>query len=745
MGRRFLTIGAASLASLCQRGQRALRWLELAPSGRRDDPWRALGGAVMRRGPFFALLFVALLGLVLTPAIPASAQSATLSRYAGPAPGSVSCQFEAKVSFSRPLTASGGAGNPSKVKGRLESCLSSDSVLNIRSGRITGSFVSGFGSGCTWNGNEAATLTISWRGSVNGAIGATTYRGRASFTPSVVSYSGEQLLTDSSGDEGFALPGSTHSFTATGSFPGSSTDDRMATGYSALTPSAITSACGQRRGLRSLTFSGAITIGAGIVAPPSITVGPDGALWATDVYGNDRITTSGAISDYTDPNIVSASDITSGPDGALWFTDFLGGFFNNTDGFAGTIGRLSTSGVLTTFSDPSISLPQGITTGPDGALWFTNSGSNSIGRITTSGVVSNYSDPSVDANPTAITTGPDGALWFTNSGSNSIGRITTSGAVTIYTSLSINGPNGITSGPDSALWFTNDGDNTIGRITTSGVATSYGDPSINIPGGITTGPDGALWFTNGGSPPINFSAGSYSFGGSSSIGRITTSGVVTRFTDPSINSPGAITSGPDGAVCGSPTAETACSLCSTGTCSHRGRMRRSAASPRLGWSAPTADLPRPAATRARFYKIGHRAGVRRVRDRHASRTGWVMRVLRSSVPALLGGSPVVGRSRQRSATARESTVFWSAHDRNSPPSPKLENPFIAQDVHRPQHGVLVHSEHARNVFHERESLSRAGLTFGYGPTISAATWSCRETGSDRSMLTESMVLVIIVP
>jgi streptogramin lyase len=505
----------------------------------------------MRRGPYFALLLVIAMGLVLTPAVPASARTTALPRYNGPAPGSVSCQFEAKVSFSRPLTTSGGAANPSKVKGRLGSCLSSDSAVNIRGGRITGSFASGFGTGCVWNGNQAATLTVSWRGKVDGSIGATTYGGTASFTPSILTYGGEQLLTNGSGDEGITLPGNTHGTTATGSFAGSSMDDRMATGFSSLTPRAITSACRQRRGVRSLTLTGAITVGVGIVSPSSITTGPDGALWASDIFGNDRITTSGAIRNFTDPSILSASGITAGPDGALWFTNPLGGAIDVDDGygFAGTIGRLSTSGVLTTFSSPSISFPDGITAGPDGALWFTNSASNSIGRITTAGVVTNYSDPSVDASPTAIATGPDGALWFTNSGSNSIGRITTAGAVTIYTSLSINGPNAITAGPDGALWFTNDGDNTIGRITTSGVATSYSAPSINTPGGITTGPDGALWFTNGGSPPPTFNGSSFSFGGgSSSIGRITTSGVVTSYMAPSINSPGAITAGPDGAL-----------------------------------------------------------------------------------------------------------------------------------------------------------------------------------------------------
>ena len=50
---------------------------------------------------------------------------------------------------------------------------------------------------------------------------------------------------------------------------------------------------------------------------------------------------------------------------------------------------------VTTFSDPSISYPYAITTGPDGALWFTDIDNNSIGRITTAGVVTEYTDPSI--------------------------------------------------------------------------------------------------------------------------------------------------------------------------------------------------------------------------------------------------------------------------------------------------------------------------------------------------------------
>jgi len=91
-----------------------------------------------------------------------------------------------------------------------------------------------------------------------------------------------------------------------------------------------------------------------------------------------------------------------------------------------TIGRITIDGSVTTYSDPSIHVPTEIATGPDGALWFTNAGSdpanNTIGRITTAGVVSSYGDPSISG-PDGITAGPDGGMWFTNARNNTIGRI----------------------------------------------------------------------------------------------------------------------------------------------------------------------------------------------------------------------------------------------------------------------------------------------------------------------------------
>ena len=94
-----------------------------------------------------------------------------------------------------------------------------------------------------------------------------------------------------------------------------------------------------------------------------------------------------------------------------------------------------------TTTDQGINDPAGITAGPDGALWFTNDGTGSIGRITTAGVVTNYTAPA-STDPDGITAGPDGALWFTNAGNDSIGRITTAGVVTNYTGTGIDDPSG---------------------------------------------------------------------------------------------------------------------------------------------------------------------------------------------------------------------------------------------------------------------------------------------------------------
>jgi virginiamycin B lyase len=100
---------------------------------------------------------------------------------------------------------------------------------------------------------------------------------------------------------------------------------------------------------------------------------------------------------------------------------------------AGTAGLVSsaaalppTDSTITEFPLPTVSsFPLGITTGPDGALWFTEQFGNKIGRITTAGVITEFPLPTANSGPFGITAGPDGALWFVENTGNRIGRITT--------------------------------------------------------------------------------------------------------------------------------------------------------------------------------------------------------------------------------------------------------------------------------------------------------------------------------
>ena len=143
--------------------------------------------------------------------------------------------------------------------------------------------------------------------------------------------------------------------------------------------------------------------------------------------------------------------------------------------------------------------PAGITTGPDGALWFTENAGNKIGRMTTNGMFTEYEVPTPSSGVDSISMGPDGALWFTEFGpdANKIGRITSLGVITEYSVPSSGaGPLHITSGADGALWFTEFLANKIGMLATTGAFTEYALPgSDRGPAGITNGPDHTVWFT----------------------------------------------------------------------------------------------------------------------------------------------------------------------------------------------------------------------------------------------------------
>jgi YD repeat-containing protein len=241
----------------------------------------------------------------------------------------------------------------------------------------------------------------------------------------------------------------------------------------------------------------------------------------TATNGGGSATVSRSITVGTNQTTVDAPfGITSGPDGNLWFTNPS----------TSKLGKITPSGATTEYTLPWGSFPTGIASGPDGNVWFIDNISDKVGKITTSGVITEYALPA-GSKPSGIVAGPDGNLWFSELGSGAVGKITTSGVITEYALPAGSKPSGITEGADGNLWVIDRGREKVEKVTTADVITEYALPSGSQPEGITAGPDGNVWFTD-------FH--------SNKIGKITTSGVVSEYVLPNESWPTGISTGPDG-------------------------------------------------------------------------------------------------------------------------------------------------------------------------------------------------------
>jgi virginiamycin B lyase len=137
--------------------------------------------------------------------------------------------------------------------------------------------------------------------------------------------------------------------------------------------------------------------------------------------------------------------------------------------------KVTSAGVMTETALTGVADGPGqLALGIDGNVWFTTVAG--VAKITPSGVVTAYPVPG-NTGLVDITTGPDGALWATDPGSDTVFRITTAGAVTSFGVGTGSGVNGITLllaldfGCDAAplsLWATKEGSNSIAKIRVAG-------------------------------------------------------------------------------------------------------------------------------------------------------------------------------------------------------------------------------------------------------------------------------------
>jgi virginiamycin B lyase len=221
--------------------------------------------------------------------------------------------------------------------------------------------------------------------------------------------------------------------------------------------------------------------------PDQIALGADGNLWFTEERGRiGRITPAGEITEWPIPRGASPIGIAAGSDGNLWFT------------VADRIGRMTPAGVMT-LTNAGTPHPGPIVAGPDQTLWFTDATNGLVGTFSPSDRRSiRFFEPDGPSSaPSAITSGPDGRLWISLSGSHHMAALQTDGRATVYPGTT--GGRDIASSSDGSLWVAHPGHDGIAQIPLSdpNSETYHGFTFPQFAHDVVFGADGTLHIAAG--------------------------------------------------------------------------------------------------------------------------------------------------------------------------------------------------------------------------------------------------------
>jgi virginiamycin B lyase len=221
------------------------------------------------------------------------------------------------------------------------------------------------------------------------------------------------------------------------------------------------------------------------------------------------IDSGGTVHEYRLPSRSNArpasESIVLGAEGDLWFADPP----------LASIGRVGTDGDVSEFPVPNGARPGDLAVDREGNVWFTEPGTGQIGRLTPAGLFQEFSVGS-HSRPAGITLGPDGSIWFTEQRGGKIGRIESPGTLRLFKLGRGVRPNRIVTGADGNLWFSEQvraetqHRASVGRITTSGRVSKFRLPFPGTTELIAADPSGRIWLG---------SSGGYSFSSISTSGK----------------------------------------------------------------------------------------------------------------------------------------------------------------------------------------------------------------------------------
>ncbi len=225
--------------------------------------------------------------------------------------------------------------------------------------------------------------------------------------------------------------------------------------------------------------------------------GDDGNLWFQGFQLVGWITPDGKVSSYElgsdRPEVGHPEAMAKGPDGNAWYA---------AEGREPAIKRVTADGVIRTYPlpvDGDDFAVGGITTGQDGALWFTQVDEfektrEVVGRLDLRTGYERFRLPHARPGLGRIAAGPDGSIWFTERARYAIGRVSRDGDFDEFALKPGTVPSDIIAGRDGTIWFTTD--HGVGRITTKGDVETWPVPRASNLYGIAQAGDGALWITD---------------------------------------------------------------------------------------------------------------------------------------------------------------------------------------------------------------------------------------------------------
>jgi streptogramin lyase len=237
-----------------------------------------------------------------------------------------------------------------------------------------------------------------------------------------------------------------------------------------------------------------------------LDVDPSGDLWYT-LPARGLVVRATALGALTPFDVGGRpAGLTTGPDGNVWFTDDH------------AVGRLTPAGVVDRFAHDLVDGAEDLVVAGDGNLWFASTGSSRFGRITPTGTIRFFWHPSA-ASAEDLTVGSTGEVWYLAPDRDVLGLLRNDGSVRTFGGSRLSDPQSLIPGEAGTLWFAA-GPTALARAESSGAITvHHGQTNLSEPFAMANGPDGNVWFT---APRVETD---------DAIGRVTPGGEVQTFDD----------------------------------------------------------------------------------------------------------------------------------------------------------------------------------------------------------------------